>query len=113
MQRCSMGPAEKNIEEKNLFIDQSLNDFRATVMEISEHIYVNPRSLEDRLYDKSEVIYMMQQIGHLQVPESVQMQAPAPKLGRSNPTQKKQGPKSVPKNAPNPIAEFNDNDGKT
>lgn len=108
-----MGPAEKSIEEKNLFIDQSLNDFRATVMEISEHIYVNPRSLEDRLYDKSEVIYMMQQIGHLQVPESVQMQAPAPKLGRSNPTQKKQGPKSVPKNAPNPIAEFNDNDGKT
>lgn len=108
-----MGPAEKSIEEKNLFIDQSLNDFRATVMEISEHIYVNPRSLEDRLYDKSEVIYMMQQIGHLQVPESVQMQAPAPKLGRSNPTQEKQGPKSVPKNAPNPIAEFNDNDGKT
>lgn len=107
-----MGPAEKSIEEKNLFIDQSLNDFRATVMEISEHIYVNPRSLEDRLYDKSEVIYMMQQIGHLQVPESVQMQAPAPKLGRINPTQKKQGPKSVPKNAPNPIAEFNDNDGK-
>lgn len=113
MQRCSMGPAEKSIEEKNLFIDQSLNDFRATVMEISEHIYVNPRSLEDRLYDKSEVIYMMQQIGHLQVPESVQMQAPAPKLGRSNPTQKKQGPKSVPKNAPNPIAELNDNDSKT
>lgn len=38
MQRCSMGPAEKSIEEKNLFIDQSLNDFRATVMGISEHI---------------------------------------------------------------------------
>lgn len=27
MQRCSMGPAEKSIEEKNLFIDQSLNGY--------------------------------------------------------------------------------------
>lgn len=51
MQRCSMGPDGDCVEEGNVFIDQSLKDFRAKAMNISQHIYVNPRSLEDKLYD--------------------------------------------------------------
>lgn len=59
MQRCPMGLDGDSVEERNVFFDQSLKDFRAKTMNISQHIYVNPRSLEDKLYDKSEVLLMM------------------------------------------------------
>lgn len=68
MRRCSMGTDGDSVEEGNVFIDQSLKDFRAKAMNISQHIYINPRSLEDKLYDKSEVLLMKRQLGHLEIP---------------------------------------------
>lgn len=72
-------------------------------MNISQHIYVNSRSLEDKLYDKSEVLLMMRQLGHLEIPLGAHTRAPAAERGRKNPTHN-----VVSKNAPNPIADLND-----
>lgn len=122
MQRCPMGPDGDSVEERNVFIDQSLKDFQANAMNISQHIYVNPRSLEDKLYDKSEVLLMMRQLGHLEIPLGARMRAPAPKLGRKNPPHNvvsKSAPNPIADlndrvraSAPNPIADLNDSDGK-
>lgn len=51
-------------------------------MNISQHTYVNPMSLEDKLYDKSEVLLMLRQLGHLEIPLGARMRAPAAELGR-------------------------------
>lgn len=122
MQRCPMGPDEDTVKERNVFINQSLKDFRAKAMDISQHIYVNPRSLEDKLYDKSVVLLMMRQLGHQEIPLGARMRAPPPELGRRNPIQIVV-PTIAPyiiadlndrvrAIAPNPIADLNDSDGK-
>lgn len=111
-----------SVEERNIFIDQSLKDFRAKAMNISQHIYVNPRSLEDKLYDKSEVLLMMRQLGHLEIPLGARIRASAAELGRKNPTHNVDSKNAsnhiadlndrVRACAPNPIADLDDSDGK-
>lgn len=105
----------KIVFSREMHLSVDLNDFRATAMEMSQHIYVNPKSFDCRLYDKSEVLYMLWQIGNLDIPVSARNKALVPKLRLSNPTPKKQttsSPKSNPKSAPNPNADFNDSEGK-
>lgn len=87
-------------------------------MNITQHIYVNPGSLEDKLYDKSEVLLMMRQLGYLEIPLGARMRT----LGRKHPTHNvvsKSAPNPIADlndrvraSAPNPIADLNDSDGK-
>lgn len=74
---------EESVPERNAFIEQSLNGYRAATVRMSRHIYFNPKSLEDRMYDKSEVLDILWQLGHLEVPGSVQKKIEPPKLRRN------------------------------
>lgn len=74
---------EESVPERNAFIEQSLNGYRAATVRMSRHIYFNSKSLEDRMYDKSEVLDILWQLGHLEVPGSVQKKIEPPKLRRN------------------------------